>query len=239
MLKRLSVPVRRIEADPGPDSAWWDAIPAVRQLLRDGLDLGRITVLVGENGSGKSTLTEAIAMAYGMNAEGGSTGARHRTRHTESGLSEQLRLIRGAGAAKRGFFLRAETMHAFFSYLEDNPGARPEPRFHRMSHGESFRALAGDRFRQPGLYVLDEPESALSFANQLWLLRALAELAADDEHQVLLATHSPVLAAIPGAVILELDEHGWTPRAYDDLAMVSHYRAFLSAPQRYLRHLLD
>src|SRR5919112_4243284 len=117
-------PVRRVAAAEGvpPSGAWPHTIPAVRQLLTDGLDLDPgVTFLVGENGAGKSTLVEAIAVAFGMSPEGGSTGARLTTRVTESPLYEQIQLTRGAGAPRAGFFLRAETMHGFYSYLEDNP----------------------------------------------------------------------------------------------------------------------
>ena len=121
----VPLPVRRVERSPYaalPDGQWPLTIPAVAQVLREGLDLGPATILVGENGSGKSTLVEAIAIAYGLSREGGSTGAMHTTRATESALHDDLRLVRGAGASKWGYFLRAETMHGLFSYLEDHPG---------------------------------------------------------------------------------------------------------------------
>ena len=118
---------RRVRADPErPLSrhAWPATIPAVAQLLREGLTLTKgVTFLVGENGSGKSTIVEAIAMAYGLGREGGSTGSRHGTRASESPLSAGLRLQRGIGAGRWGFFLRAETMHGFYTYLEENPGS--------------------------------------------------------------------------------------------------------------------
>lgn len=208
-------------------------------LREERLDLGPATVFVGENGTGKSTLVEALAMAYGLNAEGGSTGARHSSRPSESGLDAHLRLVRNAGASRWGFFLRAETMHGFFTYLEDNPGPS-DASFHTMSHGESFGELfASSRFSGPGFYVLDEPESALSFSRQLALLGQLHDLAASGEAQVVLSTHSPILAALPGARILELDEDGYTERAWDDLDIVDHYRRFLDDPRRYLRYLLE
>lgn len=208
------LPIRRIEVDPAgerPDRRSWPAtIPAVAQLLHEGLDLGAATVLVGENGTGKSTLVEAIAMSYGLGAEGGSTGARNRTYDGESGLDQHLRCIRNAGTTRWGFLLRAETMHSFYSYLHDNPNDRsPDPEFHHLSHGESFRALFdSSRFRGPGFYVFDEPESALSFSAQLALLGQLMELLADGRSQVVVSTHSPVLASLPGARLLELGEWG-------------------------------
>ena len=236
-------PVRRVEAreDPAFAAASWPfVIPAVRQLLHDGLDFGQVTVLVGENGTGKSTIVEAIAEAYGLNPEGGSTGAMHATRRSESPLAEHLQLMRGIGAPRGGYFLRAETMHAFYTYLEENPPlTRPELDFHARSHGESFLDLISSKFTRPGLYVLDEPESALSFTSCLKVLATLQDMTSDTRVQVLLATHSPVLAALPGATILELTDTGFRPTAWDDLASVVNQRAFLAEPEGYLRRLRD
>jgi predicted ATPase len=129
-------------------------------------------------------------------------------------------------------------MHGFYTYLEDNPGRR-EPRFHEMSHGESFLAVLGARFDSPGLYVLDEPESGLSFSACLGLVGLLHDLAATGTSQVVVATHSPVVASAPGARILELDGDGWHESAWEDLQLVQHHRRFLDAPGRYLRHIVD
>ncbi|WP_116951296.1 AAA family ATPase [Jiangella endophytica] len=235
-------PVRRVEFappdDPPPDLESWPwTLPPVRRLVADGLDLAPVTVLVGENGSGKSTLVEGIALAYGFSPEGGSTGARHSTRVSESDLSRALRLTRGPGAPKDGFFLRAETMHGFFSYLEANPEPRSgDPAFHELSHGESFLAVLRHRFQRPGFYCLDEPESALSFSGCLALVGALKEIA-EAGGQVLVATHSPLVAALPGATVLEAGEWGLREVAWADLDLVRHWRAFLDAPGRYLRHV--
>ncbi|WBQ07234.1 AAA family ATPase [Kribbella sp. CA-293567] len=235
-------PVRRIAAAEGitVSSSWPHTVPAVRQLLTDGLDLGPgVTFLVGENGAGKSTLVEAIAVAFGMSPEGGSTGARLSTRATESPLYEEIQLTRGAGSPRAGFFLRAETMHGFYSYLEDNPrppGAPQDLPFHRMSHGESFLSLIGDRFDRRGFYCLDEPESALSFSSSLAVIGVLKRLA-ESGSQVLCATHSPVIAALPGATILEVGEWGIRESAWTDLQLVQNWRAYLDAPERYLRHI--
>lgn len=235
-------PVRRIEPNEHAELRRWPAtIPAVGQLLREGWELpAGVTLLVGENGSGKSTLVEAVAMAFGLSAEGGSTGARHRTRETESPLWRWITLQRGAGAARWGFFLRAESMHGYYTYLEDNPsGSRPghEPEFHRMSHGESFLEVLRTRFDSPGLYCLDEPEAALSFSGQIALVATLHELAAAGG-QVLCATHSPLVAALPGACLLEVGAWGLRATTYDDLELVGHWRAYLDEPMRYLRHVL-
>jgi predicted ATPase len=217
---------------------WPATLAPVRQLLDEGVGLGPATVLVGENGSGKSTIIEAVALAYGLSPEGGSTGARHSTRATESSLGEHLQLIRNAGASRRGYFLRAETMHGFYSYLEANPSlGRQDIAFHEMSHGESFLQLVGDRFKGPGLWILDEPESALSFSGCLALLGLLKHLVATGRSQVIMSTHSPLLAALPGAQILELGDWGYRRREWEDLELVADWQRFLAAPQRYLRHL--
>lgn len=240
-MRLATTPVRHIGEDalrPLPRTDWPATLAPVRQLLDDGLELGRATVFVGENGAGKSTLVEAIAMAYGLNPEGGSTGAMHSSRRTESGLADSLRLTRNAGASRYGYFLRAETMHGFFSYLEDNPSmTRQDVMFHRMSHGESFLSLAADRFRGGGLWILDEPESALSFSGCLSLLSVLQGLLDDGGSQVILSTHSPLLAALPGADIYEVGGWGLRRNTWEALELVRNWRSFLDAPQRFLRHL--
>jgi predicted ATPase len=233
-------PVRRVAAAEGVRTSgrWPYSIPAVRQLLTDGLDLDPgVTFLVGENGAGKSTLVEAIAVAFGLSPEGGSTGARLTTRPTESSLADDLQLTRGVGAKRAGFFLRAETMHGFYTYLEQNPGLRDEPVFHEMSHGESFLNLISDRFTRHGFYCLDEPESALSFSSSLAVVGVLNRLA-ESGSQVLCATHSPVIAALPGATILEVGDWGIRRTTWDELELVQNWKAYLQAPERYLRHVL-
>jgi predicted ATPase len=232
-------PVRRVLPNGYGEPRWPATIPAVSQILEDGLDLpAGVTLLIGENGSGKSTIVEAVAMAYGLSPGGGSTQAMHSTRSTESDLSRWIRLERSPGASRWGFFLRAETMHGFYSYLEDHPGNNPhEPRFHELSHGESFLAVLSTRFDSSGLYCLDEPEAALSFSAQIALVGALHELVTGGA-QVLCATHSPLLAALPGATILEVGEWGLRESTYDELQLVAHWRRYLDEPMRYLRHVL-
>ncbi len=224
-----------------PVGVWPRTIPAVEQVLRDGLDLAPgVTFLVGENGSGKSTLVEAVAVAYGLSPEGGTASGEHTTRASESPLHRDIRLQRGVGAGRWGFFLRAETMHGWYTFIErvgSNPRF-PDPRFHEMSHGESFLAVLEARFDRPGFYCLDEPEAALSFASTLTLVRALADVAGRGG-QVLCATHSPVLAALPGATILEVGPWGLRRTVWEDLQLVAHWRSYLDSPARYLRHLLD
>jgi predicted ATPase len=233
-------PVRRIEADDQvvDRSAWWARIPAVRTVLDRGLDLHPgVTLLVGENGSGKSTLIEAIAAAYGLNPEGGSRGARHSTRATESPLGDALRLIRSPGGRANAYFLRAETMHGLYTYLENLPDT-PDYDLHERSHGEGFLKVLERKFSRPGFYLMDEPESALSFTSTLGLLARLHALAAAGA-QIIVATHSPLLVALPGAHIVVLDDHGARyAKDWRELEIVDHWRTYLSDPGRYLRHLL-
>ena len=128
-------------------------------------------------------------------------------------------------------------MHGWYSYLEDNPG-KWDPRFHELSHGESFLAVLETRFDGGGLYCLDEPEAALSFSSTLAFIAVLQRVVA-AKGQVLCATHSPVLAAMPGARILEVGEWGLRETTWADLELVWHWKRFLDAPQAYLRHLTD
>ncbi|MFC0712788.1 AAA family ATPase [Cellulomonas biazotea] len=234
------LPVRRVRPSgvPVDGDAWYLRVPAVRQVLAEGWDLGPVTVLVGENGAGKSTLVEALAVSRGMGPEGGSIGSGYTTRPSEPDLWFDVE--RDPGAGRSGFFLRAETMHAFYSFLEENPGGSPhEPRFHEMSHGESFLSLVGNRMLRAGLYVLDEPEAALSFTGCLALVAHLHDLARSTPSQVVVSTHSPVVAAIPGATVFEVGEWGIRECAWEDLDLVQRWRGFLDDPRRYLRHVVD
>ena len=241
-------------ADADIDENRWPAdVPAVRQFLdvaASGAPFGGwefdagVTFLVGENGSGKSTLIECIAQAAGLPAEGGTHHGGATTRRTESPLGQWLRIIRGPMANKGGFFLRAETMHQYYSWLEqvnDDRPHHPDARLHELSHGESFNDLL-DRKLDPkrfpaGLALLDEPEAALSFDSQLRWVAALDRMRRAGT-QVICATHSPVLASLPDATVLELGDWGIRRTAWEDLELVQHHRAYLQAPERYLRHLL-
>ena len=147
--------------------------------------------------------------------------------------------MRSAGASKWGYFLRAETMHGHFTYMDEVAG-RFDPQFHDLSHGESFLAMLNtQRFASDGFFVMDEPEAGLSFSAQLALVGALGEALTEPGRQVLVATHSPVVASLPGATILQLDETGIHETAWEDLDLVDHQRRFLAGPERYLRHLRD
>ncbi len=224
------------------------SLPAVRALA-EGLDLHpRLTFLVGENGSGKSTLLEAVAVAAGLNPEGGSSNFAYATRESHSGLGDALTVVRGTARPRTDWFLRAESLFTAATYLEElrnqeGPVGDPLAAYggtslHEQSHGESFLAVATHRLGPEGLYLLDEPEAALSFGGQLALLARMEDLIAQGS-QWLVATHSPVLVAHPDALILRCDEDGVTPIPYDDVPAVRDLRRFLADPERQVRLLLE
>ena len=222
--------------------AWPATVPAAAQLLREGLVLRPgITILVGENGSGKSTVVEMLAEAYGLDPQGGSILASSRpprVRPTEPGGDDQLFVERGpAGRAAWAYFLRADTMHSLYTFLEEHPGrGRPE-RLHELSHGQGFLEILRTRVNQRGFYLMDEPDSPLSFVASLGLVALLHDLAV-EQSQVVVATHSPIVAAVPGAHVLELGDWGIREARWGDLEIVSSWHDFLNAPTQYLRYLL-
>ena len=217
-------------------------IPAVRHL--HGLQFTTpVTFFVGENGSGKSTILESLAVAAGLNAEGGSRNFRFSTRATHSVLSDFVRLVRAPRRPRDSYFLRAETFYNVASAAEEygdgtaeSHGGGRSP--HEQSHGESFMALVLHRLGDNGLYLFDEPEAALSPSRQLALLVAMHGLVASGS-QFIIATHSPILMAYPGAVIYEFHDQGLRPVAYTDTEHYVVTRAFLGNPERMLRELLD
>jgi predicted ATPase len=233
--------VRSVRLDPGylvDTSSWPATIPAVEQILGEGLELpAGLTMLVGENGTGKSTVVETLAEACGLNPRGGSAQARlFMPRDSEPHLGTKLTIERGAVRPRWSYFLRADTMHGFYSYLEENPGRGPE-RFHELSHGEGFLEILRTRVNQPGFYLMDEPDAPLSFTSCLGLVALLHDLAQAGS-QAVIATHSPIVAAVPGATILELGDWGMRPARWEELHIVGAWRRFLAEPASYFRHLL-
>jgi predicted ATPase len=197
-----------------------------------------LTFLVGENGSGKSTLLEAIAWAVGFNAQGGNRDNSFAEDADGSALGRALRLA-WRQRVSGGFFLRAETFFNFASYLEEVGSsfrAYGGKSLHQQSHGEAFLALFQNRF-EDGIYLLDEPEAALSPQRQLAFLTVLYELTAKRVAQFLIATHSPMLLTFPGATIVSLDGGECRPVAYADTDHFRVTRDFLNAPERFYRHL--
>ena len=212
------------------------SLPAVRAL--DGLELSAVTYFIGENGSGKSTILEAIAVASGFNAEGGTVNFNFATRRSESDLHRCLRIAR-THRPKTGFFLRAESFYNVATEIErlgvgDSYGERL---LHEQSHGESFLALLKHRFRPNGLYILDEPEAALSPSRQLSLLVRMHELV-EGGSQFIIATHAPIVLAYPGATIYYVDAKGISAVEYDQTEHVQLTRDFLGDRERFLKRLL-
>ena len=179
---------------------------------------------------------EALAEVQGLNVEGGSRGAMHQTRGTESPLGGALRVVRTPGRRVNSYFLRAETMHGLYTYLESLQDS-PDGDLHTRSHGEGFLELLERKFRGYGFFLMDEPEAPLSFTSTLRLL-AYLEALAHAGGQVVVATHSPLLTALPGATILELGAHGIRRVTWDELELVQHWQGFLGRPDSYLRPLL-
>jgi predicted ATPase len=217
------------------------SIPAVRSLHE--LELHpRVTYFVGENGSGKSTLIEAIAVAAGFNAEGGSRNFNFSTRRSESRLHEYLRLVRGTRRPRTGYFLRAESFFNVATQVDEIANevlaAHGGRSLHEQSHGESFLALLKHRFYANGLYILDEPEAALSPQRQLSLLAAVHDLVTRGASQFIISTHSPLVLAYPDARIYHLGADGLSQVAYEATEQFALTRDFLVNREQYLRRLL-
>lgn len=214
------------------------SIPALQGLESIPFD-PKVTFLVGENGSGKSTVVEAVAIAAGFNAEGGSQNLRFTSRPSESPLHEALRLVRGVKRPRTGFFLRAESFFNVASELEKDPtilAAYGGQSLHEKSHGEAFLTLVNERFGDHGLYVLDEPEAALSPQRQLSLLASMHALV-HQKCQFIVATHSPILLAYPEATIYMLSERGFERVGYEQTEHYALTRDFLLNREMYLKRL--
>ena len=217
--------------------------PFTTPLLKHGLNLEfstPVTFLVGENGSGKSTLLEALAWAVGFNAQGGNKDNSYAEGVDGHTLGRALRLS-WRQKVSGGFFLRAETFFNFATYLEEVGstflayGGKP---FHAQSHGEAFLALFENRF-EDGLYLLDEPEVALSPQRQLTFLSILHQLASQKVAQFVIATHAPMLITLPGATVLSIEEGTLRPVQYRDTEHFQLTRDFLNKPERYHRYLFE
>ncbi|AWB85174.1 ATPase [Corynebacterium liangguodongii] len=211
-------------------------LPAVRSLARSPLRLtAPVTIFTGGNGAGKSTLVEALAVASHANPEGGSRNARFETAPLSvSSLWRSLTLTRSHNP-RDVFFLRGETYAALADYYE----SITDPQLgslHQLSHGEGLRRLIGRRFSPACLLFLDEPEDGLSSFAQLELLGTLWHLA-DAGAQVIMATHSPILAGIPGAQLLHVDDDGIRPVAFADCDPVEGFSEFISDPAGTVRYL--
>jgi predicted ATPase len=250
--RRAAEPLVRavgLATQPDPDVAGrhpWD-LPVIAALERGIALHPKVTYLVGENGSGKSTLLEAIAVAAGLNAEGGTSNFSFATRESHSELWESVRLVRGTRRPSNDFFLRAESVFNAASYLDaDALSEGPGPTLldsyggislHEQSHGESFLAVMMNRFGPDGFYVMDEPEAALSAQNCLTCLRRMHDLVRQGS-QFVIATHSPIVLAYPDATIYQCGGDGLVAVDYEQTDAVRVFSAFVSGRERMLKMLL-
>jgi predicted ATPase len=215
------------------------SIPAVRELGNIEFH-PNVTFFVGENGSGKSTVMEGIAIALGFGAEGGTKNVQFRTADSISPLYESLRLARGVPKPRDGYFLRAESFFNVATYMDETGylegyGGRS---LHTQSHGESFMAVLLNKLRGDGMYLLDEPEAALSPSRQLAALSAIHQLV-EDSSQFIIATHSPILLSYPHAKIIQFDGSGVGEVAFEDTEHFAVTRDFLNNYPRRLEQLLS
>ena len=219
-------------------------VPAIAE--SEGLALDApVTLLAGDNGTGKSTLVEALAAMMGFAPGGGELERSGELPPVPRAVYDgALAPLLSPTKPRNGYFLRAESFFNVAAYVDGVDLFAPDlslygdTPLHAQSHGQSFLALAANRFGGESLYLLDEPEAALSVTGALALV-AIMVRAARSGSQFVVATHSPVLLACPESRIYELDDDGLAERAYDDLEAVSLTRAFLDAPERFLRAALD
>lgn len=231
-----------------PEGSYLSYLPVVKNLqkIKELRFTSNVTFLVGENGTGKSTLLEAIAVSMGFNAEGGTRNFRFSTADTHSALNEYITVVKGV-RPRDGFFLRAESFYNVASYIDrmnDEPsfGAQLIDSYggvslHKQSHGESFLSLVKNRFGGNGIYLLDEPEAALSPSRQMTLMVLMNELVKNNS-QFIIATHSPILMAFPGAQVVELTEDNIRTVPYSQTEHFQLTKRFLDNPEKMLEMLL-
>ncbi|MEV6160269.1 AAA family ATPase [Nonomuraea sp. NPDC052129] len=226
---------------------WAATLPPVRHLAERGLAFAApVSFIVGENGSGKSTIMEAVADVCGINAEGGKAGTKYASTGPATPLGEVLdadltatglRLLHGPRLKRRAFFFRAETLFNLGQNVSGRYGFWEED-LTEQSHGEGFFTVLERMVSGPGLYLMDEPEAALSFQSCVRLV-GLMNRVAGEGGQIICATHSPILASLPGAQVIELGDHGIRTTDWEKLQVVDHWRRFLAKPDFYLRYVLD
>ena len=234
--------------EPVPRDSYLARLPVVKHLAEKKIEFHKqVTFFVGENGSGKSTLIEALAISQGFNPEGGTKNFHFSTENSHSDLCDHLRVARGVLYPRDGFFLRAESFYNVASSIDqmDREGGCGAPvimsyggvSLHRQSHGESFLALAENRFGGQGLYILDEPEAALSPRGLIRLMQRMDELVRQDS-QFIIATHSPMLIAFPDAEVYRIREDGIESVRFRD---TDHYKTtvrFLQNPESAVEEIL-
>ena len=218
------------------------SIPVIKELYE--LEFRKsVTFITGENGTGKSTLIEAIAISAGFNPEGGSIYMNYSTYDTHSSLYNDIRLVRAARRNRDGYFLRAESFYNVASETDRISDRNQLARnyggsLHGRSHGEGFLALAMNRMNGNGLYILDEPESALSVTSQLQFLVKMKELV-DNKSQFIIATHSPILLAYPDADIYVITDKGLTLSEYEETEQYRLTKYFISNYRKVIAGLMN
>ena len=251
-MKMLSPFLRELSLKEAPENReeYPFSIPALHEANLHMTFPTPVTFFVGENGSGKSTVMEAIAIGCGFNPSGGSRNNTYDHVSTESSLAKLIRLVWNFKMTY-GFFLRAESFFNFASHVDvmkeeamaHKLGGDPYAPYggkslHVSSHGESFMALFENRFSR-GIYLLDEPEAALSPTRQLVFLARLHELVKSRDAQFIIATHSPILLSYPGATIYSFDDHGIKPVTYEETEHFRVTKDFLNAHESFYKHLLE
>jgi predicted ATPase len=236
--------IERIYLEDGPEreGQYWNEIPVIKAVTERGsFEFHKpVTFIVGENGMGKSTLLEAIAVCWGFNPEGGTKNMRFSTKESHSQLCDHMRLARGPHYARDDFFLRAESTYNVATEIDrlrtagGNGAAFMEQyggvSLHDQSHGESFMSIMQNRFRGQGLYILDEPEAALSPMRLLTLMAEISSLVKKDS-QFIIATHSPVFLAMKGAKIYNIDDYPASVCKWTELPNVRRYFDFFMEHQ--------
>ncbi|WP_349729857.1 AAA family ATPase [Peribacillus frigoritolerans] len=207
-----------------------------------------VTYVIGENGMGKSTLLEGIAISYGFNPEGGTLNFNFSNYDSHSNLDEYLRLKKGVYKPKDHFFFRAETFYNLATNIEELDGEASSGRkitdsfggksLHQQSHGESFFSAFVERFQGNGLYILDEPEAALSPLRQISMLARINELVQQGS-QFIISTHSPIIMAYPDAKILQISDEGMSEVTLEESNHYLLMKQFFEDKDRLLHHLFE
>ena len=231
-IQRLSIDWNKIEKN-----SYLRSIDAIKKLTEIVFDKP-ITFFVGENGSGKSTLLEALAVAYGFNPEGGTKNYSFSTYDSHSQLYEAVQISKGYRKAKWGYFLRAESFYNVATKEEEYVDIyHPSEKYHEKSHGESFLSIVQNRFSGNGLYLLDEPEAALSPMRLMTLIVEMDSLLKNNS-QFIIATHSPILMAFPNAEILQFSESGIEKVKYYETEHYKTTKLFVEEPEKMIHHLI-
>lgn len=250
MIKDIYIIGLKLKNNIQDESNYALSLPVIKSLGKEQLDLNKkVTFFVGDNGTGKSTLLEAIAVNMGFNAEGGTRNFNFASKETHSPLYQSLIVVKGVKRPRDGFFLRAESFYNVATEVDrlDEIGISSQRQFldnyggkslHNQSHGESFMSLVLNRFKDNSLFILDEPEAALSPTKQLSLLVKINELAKQN-CQFIIATHSPILLAYPNADLYVLNENEIKLTAYKDTEHYTITKQFLNNTEKMLNYLFE